>query len=660
MKVNNIGQFKSINEFVEDKIREFNEKEQSFQTMFELMFREKTNVLYEKLVNDHIEKITYGQAYHEILGKAVSLRELLKSAPAGSVVGLYMNNSLEWIEMFWAILLAGYKPLLMNLRLPREVLNQVLGELSAALVITDKGCNVSFGVQTYEEASIPVQKLSENELLAKLKMNEEDQKKLEIMVMSSGTTDQVKVCSYSAGEFYYQICDSYQIIKSCDQMKKHYEGELKQLTFLPFYHVFGLIAVYIWFTFFSRTLIELRDMAPATILSTIKAHQVTHIFAVPMFWDKVYEEAIRTIRARGDAVYAKFEKGLRIAKKIGDVPLLGKAFRKKAFREVRENLFGESICFMISGGSDISQEVLTFFNGIGYHLANGYGMTEIGITSVELSKKMKDLTSGSVGKPFSSIAYKIEDGELYVRGKSMAKTIREGKNVCERGEWFCTHDLASEENGRYRILGRRDDLIISASGENLNPNLIERKLLVDGAREVALVAASSTTRQPVLLVSVGKVLDESGFEDLDGRLHDRMKELSLDTQIRKIAYVTDPLIEENDFKLKRGALSQKYEKGLFSPAVPGQHKEIAMPQDEICAEIVKLFAEALSKPVEEIRYDMDFFTEGEGTSLDYFGLGVEFQEKYEVEIPTEEANLLRSVKDFYEFLLKQKESMSAK
>ena len=197
----------------------------------------------------------------------------------------------------------------------------------------------------------------------------------EILLMSSGTTSMPKICVYTAEEFYNQIRGSYGIIRRCAQMKKHYEGSLKQLTFLPFYHIFGLTAVYVWFAFFSRTFVRLNDMMPQTIVNTIKRHKVTHIFAVPLFWEKVRDQALSTIKNRGEETYKKFTRGLSIAEKIGDIPLLGDLFIKIAFREVRENLFGDSICFLISGGSSVSPEVLKFFNYIGYHLANGYGMT---------------------------------------------------------------------------------------------------------------------------------------------------------------------------------------------------------------------------------------------------------------------------------------------
>ena len=147
------------------------------------------------------------------------------------------------------------------------------------------------------------------------------------------------------------------------------------------------------------------------------AYEVTHIFAVPLFWNKVYTEAVKRIKERGEKTYRKFRKGLKLSNALSGIPCLARAFRKRFLKEIRDNLFGESICFMITGGGVVSSDVLGFFNGIGYHLSNGYGMSEIGIASVELSEDNRILNSCSVGQPMGSVEYRInENGELMIRG----------------------------------------------------------------------------------------------------------------------------------------------------------------------------------------------------------------------------------------------------
>ena len=314
-------------------------------------------------------------------------------------------------------------------------------------------------------------------------------------------------------------------------------------------------------------------MAPQTIVNTVKRHKVTHIFAVPLFWETVYDKAIKTIRSRGDKTYRKFLKGMKLSRALCGVPALGNAFAKAAFKEVRENLFGESICFMITGGSAIRSEVMEFFNAIGYHLADGYGMTEIGITSVELSDNKKLLNSCSVGKPMTYAEYKINDkGELLVRGRVIAKYIIEDgkKTVTDKTAWFNTRDLAVCENGKYRILGRADDLIVAANGENLNPNLAEPLLRTAGANGVCLISDGKT---PVLLVSVNRYITAEQLDALDKQIKAQMAANNLTGQIGRTVYIADPLMKDDEFKLNRKRLRADYCAGRLQAVDPRTHSD---------------------------------------------------------------------------------------
>ncbi len=630
-----LGEHKTIDAFVADKLKTFQEMGLSFETMFYLMFREADNVLYESSEGYRIRKTTYGQAKAQILRRAAQLRRITADLPDDAVIGLYMENSLDWIECFWAILAAGRRPLLMNLRLPQALLERAMESCGCAAVISNEK---QFSCKTVSSADLdPETGASELTGFGS-----------EILVMSSGTTEHVKVCAYSAEEFYYQISDSYSIIQSCKQVKKHYRGNLKLLAFLPFYHVFGLIAMYIWFAFFSRTFVHLADLSPQTIVNTIKRHQVTHIFAVPLFWEKVYAEAIRGIRDRGEKTWKKFNKGLVLWEKLPRP--LAKAFSKRAFREVRENLFGDSICFMITGGSFIDRKILTFFNAIGYRLANGYGMTEIGITSVELTEKKKYLCEGFVGSPMTYAEYRIDpSGELLVRGKVLARYVLTDGRRIERGDWFHTNDLAACDNGHYQLLGRRDDLIISSGGENLNPNLLEGLIRPSGGNEICLIGSRENEKtNAVLLVSVNRFISKLRLEALDAELKQKISDAGLSGEIRRIAYVEGPLLLPDEFKLNRIRLSRAYSQGKLPLIDPETHREDTAV-DSLTAQVRASFAVALSKNEEDVSPDADFFLDAGGTSLDYFALLTKLKYEFDLPFPMEDTGL-RTVRQISEYI----------
>lgn len=630
-----LGGYSSINSYVDAKLKRFHAMPADFTSLYELMFSERSNIMYEKSEGYRITRSTYGEVRAHIEALAPSLAAALSGLAPNSVVGLYMPNDLHWLECFWAILRCGFRPLLMNLRLSDGMLEDALKSCHAAAVVSD---GKRFGPKT-----VLFSELDTAEPLA-----DDAPFGTELLVMSSGTSSHVKLCAYSPEEFRCQIDDSYQIICECSQMKKHYNGQLKQLVFLPFYHIFGLVAVYIWFAFFSRTFVQLNDMAPQTIVNTIKRHEVTHIFAVPLFWQTVYEQAVKTIHARGEKTEKKFQKALKLSCALGGVPGLRTAFRKLAFREVRENLFGESICFMITGGSEIPPRVLEFFNGIGYHLADGYGMSEIGITSVELSRSSKLLNAGYVGKPMSSIEYRIdENGCLLVRGKALAKYVIEDGVVKLRGDWFQTKDLAECVNGHYRILGRNDDLVVAADGENLNPNLIEPLLTHPDVRGVCLIHAQT----PTLLVSVGADCPPEKQTALRAALNDRLAECNLAGRIGRMVLISDPLMREEEFKYNRRRLAEDYAAGKLHILAEGSRAE-RKNDGNTAAAIRAMFAETLGKSADEIAPDADFFLDVGGSSLDYFALIAALEERFSVSFPTDNGKSLSTVRELSEYIEK--------
>ncbi len=600
------------------------------------MFSERENIFSETSDGFRIKKTTYGECFDSILQTIPVLKEKLKDTPKNSIVGLYMQNSPEFIKLLWAILGAGYRPLLMNLRLSKSVLENILASNEVSCVLTDSEV---FSVKTLMVSEILTVKLDEKDGL--------DDFSDEIIFMSSGTSDSVKLCFYNGENFFYQVRDSLTIIENCPDIKEHYEGELKQLCLLPFYHIFGFVAVYIWFGFFSRTFVFLKDLSPETLVNTIKKHKVTHVFAVPLVWETVYKKALTVIKSRGEKTYSKFKKGLKISLKGG---FLGKIIRKNALKEVRDNIFGDSIKFLISGGSSIKKEVLEFFNGIGYHMANGYGMTEVGITSVELSSKSSVLCSGTIGKPFTYSEYEIDkNGELLIKSKTRAfKIVENGEEkITDFNEFFKTRDLARFDGKRYFIDGRLDDLIIASDGENINPQIIESNLNLPEADCFSVFCDKDN--KVILLISARTCNTKEKYDALYKKANESLATLHLEKVVKKIAITKDSLILGSEFKVSRKKLAKRYEKGEIT-VISENLKVFENISDELVTEIKDIFSRVLKKPISEIDINADFFIDLGGTSLDYFELLNEIKLKYSVFIPENNGKTLSTVKEFYEFI----------
>ncbi len=633
--------FPNAQAYVKDKLDRYGEEEKSFEVLFSYMFSERQLVIAETTDGYKIKKKTYGECADKIKTLASSFAKSLSDIPQGEIVGLYMSNSIEWIECFWSILMCGYCPLLMNLRMSDDILEKIIVDYNIKSIISD---SKEFKTKTHFAKDLYLNDI--NEVYVPNEWGNE------VLFMSSGTTENVKLCAYTAENFYYQICDSLGIIENCPQIIKSYEGELKLLALLPFYHVFGFIANYIWFSFFAKTFVFLADIRPQTLLMTIRKHQVTHIFAVPLVWETIYKEANRKIKARGDKTYSKFQKALKVS---NNNRLVGKAVETAAFQEVRENLFGDSIRFLISGGSAIKPEILEFFNGIGYYMVNGYGMTEIGITSVEMSSAKRVRNLASIGSPMKCTEYKISDnGELMVRGKTMASRIIQNgeERTTDFEAFFNTHDLATEYDGRYYLHGRRDDLVICRNGENLNPEMIESAIFVKGINRLCLFADKDGS--PTLIISIIDCFSSEKLRKLYDEVLEKLRENNLNDEIAQIVLTSDRLLAKEDFKLSRKKVARRFANGeykIIDLQNTDEHVEHMLSKLE--KGVRECFAEALQIDEVQIGINSDFFTDLGGSSINYFALIDLLKTRYSIDQNITENNSLVTVSDFCKFIENQ-------
>ena len=621
---------KNIDQFINKQLEDLQSTDESFSSLFGVMFSVKDNIMFEYSDGNKICSLTYGEVENKIKVVASNIYYKLSKLKKDSIVGLYMDNRLEWIYSFWAILMAGYKPLLLNKRVDKTKLLELLKEHDIKVIISDEDISKVKNID-YRDL------LVDNDVLDEYKWANE------IILMTSGTSLSFKLCYYSGKNICSQIYNTKYITQKNKLIKTHYNGKIKVLTFLPFYHIFGLVACYMWFALFSRTFVLLKDMSGETILNTIKKHKVTHLFGVPLLWEKIEKVARKKIADRGEKLENKFLKALKFSNKLQNFcPSLGRFFAKKVFKELRDSAFGDSIQFLITGGGAISTSVLELLNGVGYRLANGYGMTEIGIASVELSNKTKWLNSGSIGKPFPSIQIKIENQQLLVKGKSLANKILTKDDIIDIGDsWFKTGDIVREVKSHYYICGRVDDLIIGSDGENICPDEIESKLKIDDATVVLLSLKKEKTKS-TLLVGVNKYFSTGKIQDIKQQLFEKISQNNIEKFIDEIYFTYDSLMLENEIKISRKNLVKRIvEKDIKLKNVKeiDNHSETFINSD-LQKEIVGIFEQVLNKKLKQKDYLLNFFLELGGDSLAYFSFVEMIKSKYNVDLPLDNESMI--------------------
>jgi len=158
-----------------------------------------------------------------------------------------------------------------------------------------------------------------------------------------------------------------------------------------------------------------------------------------------------------------------------------------------------SIKACISGAAGLPVEVQQQFEKItGAHLVEGYGLSECSPVT-HANPVFGDNHVGTIGLPFPDTEVKIVDvdtgeielgvgerGELCVRGPQVMKGYwnmpSETANVLREGPeggaaWLHTGDVATmDEEGYFRIVDRKKDMILGAGGFNIYPREIEDAL----------------------------------------------------------------------------------------------------------------------------------------------------------------------------------------
>ena len=77
MKVLGIGNCKTIDEFVEVQMTALKQKEQTFESVYEIMFSQKENVMFETTDGNKIFKTTYAQVYENVNKKKAGVAILI-------------------------------------------------------------------------------------------------------------------------------------------------------------------------------------------------------------------------------------------------------------------------------------------------------------------------------------------------------------------------------------------------------------------------------------------------------------------------------------------------------------------------------------------------------------------------------------------------------
>src|SRR5439155_17203499 len=157
--------------------------------------------------------------------------------------------------------------------------------------------------------------------------------------------------------------------------------------------------------------------------------------------------------------------------------------KKLVFPKVKDKLskrFGGRITKFVSGGAPLAKKIAYFFDLLGFHILEGYGLTEtIAVTSVNLPGQNK---LGTVGRPLPAVEVKIaEDGEILMRGRNVMRGYlglpEATAEVIDKEGFFHTGDIGDmDSDGYLKITDHKKDLMKTSGGKYSAPQALEGAL----------------------------------------------------------------------------------------------------------------------------------------------------------------------------------------
>jgi long-chain acyl-CoA synthetase len=271
---------------------------------------------------------------------------------------------------------------------------------------------------------------------------------------------------------------------------------------LPLHHTYPTTCTFIAPLSFGITTVITEKLVGKVVVDDIRDAGVTYLIAVPLLFDKVMAALEQGYNKLPFIIRGPINILRKIA--LAEAKKGRPEFGQRTLKFIRKKAGLASVRITVAGGGPLNIKTADFFDGMGFNIVHGYGMSENSpLISVNTPWHKKN---ASVGLPVMYTDVKILDpneegiGEIAVKSLSLMLGYYENpeatKEVFTEDGYLLTGDLGyRDEDGFLYISGRKKNLIVSSGGKNIYPEEIEGyfaqsrvvgEILVVGRREKKL------------------------------------------------------------------------------------------------------------------------------------------------------------------------------
>jgi long-chain acyl-CoA synthetase len=457
--------------------------------VFDWADRDPGRAMYSREVDGTWLPVTAGEFAGRVAEVAAGL--IAAGIQAGDRVGLMSSASLDWAVCDFAIWAAGAVTVPVYETSSAEQVRWVLSDSGAVAVFAENALRAAV-IRQAQVATVEAVWILDAGALDRLARSGAQVSAEEVLkrrsavtsampatiVYTSGTTGRPKGCVLSHGNLTAAV----RAVTGAPGIgERVLTPGSSALLFLPLSHILARV-VALCVIHAGRRIGYLADLEK--LPAAMPAFRPTILLAVPRVFEKLAAAAREQADASGHhrlfaAAEATAISWSRKGHNAGPLVRLRHAvFGRLVYARLRAAIGGQ-VAWAVSGGAPLSRQLGHFFRGAGITILEGWGLTETaGPVTFNLPGAQR---IGSVGLPLPGYVVRIaSDGEILVAGPGVfcghwhdPQATRDAFD----GRWFRTGDLGRvDDDGFVYITGRKKELIITATGQNIVPAVLEDRM----------------------------------------------------------------------------------------------------------------------------------------------------------------------------------------